>query len=55
MYICFQLDTLEFNETSYNVSEGDGYALLTLYFSKPLPNMIMVQFQYKDQSANGKL
>ena len=53
--LCFQLDTLMFNMTSYNVPEGDGYALLTLHFSKPLPNMIMVRFQYKDQSASGKL
>ena len=54
MYIYFQLDTLKFTETTYEVSEGDKNVSLTLQFSKPLPKMTMVKFQYNNHSACGK-
>lgn len=54
MYTCFQLDTVKFTEATYTISEGVKNVSLTLQFSKELPNMTMVKFQYNNHSACGK-
>ena len=54
-YVCLQLDILCFIERFYIVNEGDGFVLVTLNFSRPLPYDSNVWFRYNDTASNGKL
>ena len=51
---CLQLDTFCFKQRVYAVPEGDGFVLVTLEFSRPLPYDSNVRFRYGDTVSSSK-